>query len=132
MHFLVLKGMETLYFDGLCPLCAKEVRQLRRLADDGLVLRDIHQLPDTHQPDRATLLRTLHLQTASGDWVTGLSATVRAWQHTSFGWVFRPLLWPGLVAISSRAYRAWAGRRFNRRYCSSGQCQLPPTQAGNK
>ncbi|WP_051207757.1 thiol-disulfide oxidoreductase DCC family protein [Saccharospirillum impatiens] len=118
--------MNTLYFDGSCPLCAKEIRLLRRLCDDGLALRDIHDLPDSHQPDREVLLRTLHLQTTDGDWVTGLNATVSAWQHTRVGWVFRPLLWPGVKTIASRVYRRWADRRFDRRYCSTGTCQLPP------
>lgn len=121
--------MDILYFDGSCPLCTKEVRLLRRLADDGLALLDIHHLPDSHQPDRVTLLRTLHLQKAGGSWVTGLNATVGAWQHTGFGWLFRPLLWPGVVSVASMLYRRWANRRFDRRYCSSGTCQLPPSQA---
>lgn len=129
MKWLVELGMDTFYFDGSCPLCAKEVRLLRRLADRGLALRDIHHLPDAHQPDRASLLQTLHLQTDSGEWVTGLNATVAAWQHTRVGWLFRPLLWPGVVSVASNLYRRWADRRFDRRYCSTGTCQLPPSQA---
>jgi predicted DCC family thiol-disulfide oxidoreductase YuxK len=120
--------MDTLYYDGHCPLCTKEIRLLRRLANAGLEFRDIHTLADPHQPDRVTLLRTLHLQTHDG-WLTGLSATVGAWQHTGYGWMFRPLLWPGLTQIASRVYRIWANRRFDRRYCSSGQCQLPASRA---
>ena len=120
--------MDTLFYDGQCPLCAKEIRLLRRLADDGLQFSDIHRLSEPHEPGREQLLKTLHLKTDDGGWATGLRATVTAWRHTRLGWLFAPLLWPGLEFVASRVYRRWADRRFDKRYCSNGQCQLPPTQ----
>ena len=107
---------DTLYYDGQCPLCLREIRALRRLAGEGLQLSDIHQLSGRGLPRREQLLRILHLRTAEGEWLTGVEATVRAWSHTRWGWLFRPLLWPGVVALSRRTYRAWAARRYRRRY----------------
>lgn len=108
--------LDTLYYDGQCPLCLREIRTLRRLGRGGLALADIHHLADPALPRREQLLRTLHLRTATGEWLTGVEATVRAWSHTPWGWLFRPLLWPGIAPLARRLYRAWAARRYRRRY----------------
>ena len=34
--------MDTLYYDGNCPLCMREIRLLSRIADSGLALVDLH------------------------------------------------------------------------------------------
>jgi predicted DCC family thiol-disulfide oxidoreductase YuxK len=34
---------ETLYYDGACPLCAREMKHLAKLKRDSLNLVDIHQ-----------------------------------------------------------------------------------------
>lgn len=111
---------DTLYYDGICKLCAREIRTLRRRQLGHLEFADIHQLaPDASLPSRDTLLKRLHLRTAEGDWLIGLPATVRAWSHTPWGWVFRPLLWPGLRPLTDRIYQAWAERRYRRLYACS-------------
>lgn len=52
------------------------------------------------------------------------SREVRAWSHTPFGFMFKPLLWPGLYQIASPLYEFWADRRFERKYacaeCDAG------------
>ena len=69
----------TLYYDGLCPLCSHEIRLLKRFKDEALTLIDIHS-EQNQQPffDKITLLSILHLQTSDGQWHKGLDATVRA------------------------------------------------------
>ncbi len=115
--------MDILYYDSQCPLCRREIRTLTRLQTGGLGFADIHDpaqaSPD--QPSREQLLRRLHLKTAGGRWCIGLEANVRAWSHTRLGWLFRPLLWPGIRAIASRVYAWWADRRYQRRY-SCARC----------
>lgn len=115
--------MDRLYYDGRCPLCRREMTHLERLRDPTLELVDIHSLPgDFCGPDRATLLQILHLKTPEGHWVTGLPANVRAWSHTRYGWLWRPLLWPGLRTLAELVYHRWALRRYRRRYDCSDQC----------
>ena len=64
---------DTLHYDGRCPLCMREIRLLRRIAGPGLALVDLHQVPDQRgHPGRLTKLTTLHLQTAEGEWLTGV------------------------------------------------------------
>jgi len=113
---------DTLFFDGSCPLCRREVAVLNKIKFESLHLVDIHHLDRRSSddiPDDETLLRTLHLQTADGEFLKGLDATVKSWSHTPYGWVFKPLHWPVIRPIASHIYKIWAARRFERIYgCS--------------
>ncbi|MDX1633984.1 MAG: DUF393 domain-containing protein [Marinobacter sp.] len=113
--------MDTLYYDSQCPLCRREIATLTRLQTGGLAFADIHRLDDAAEhPSREQLLRRLHLKADDGRWLVGLPANVRAWSHTRLGWLFRPLLWPGIHALARIIYERWADRRFERRYgCAS-------------
>lgn len=115
--------MDTLFYDGRCPLCTREIRTLRRLQDGQLAFRDIHQLSDSELPaemNREQLLRRLHALDSRGQWHRGLEATVLSWSHTRWGWLFRPLLWPPLRPLTKRLYRRWADRR----YCNLYGCPV--------
>lgn len=113
---------DTLHYDGRCPLCMREIRLLRRIAGPGLVLVDLHQVPDQQgHPTRLTKLTTLHLQTADGEWLTGVDASVRAWSHTRWGPLFRVLRWPVLGPLADAVYRFWARKRYQRLY-GCGEC----------
>ena len=110
--------MDTLFYDGSCPLCRKEIRLLRRLQRGDLAFADIHaQIPHSdRRPNREALLRRLHLRRGDGRWLIGLEANVHAWSHTRFGFLFRPLLWPGIRTLATGIYQRWADRRYQHRY----------------
>ena len=109
---------DTLFYDGSCPLCAKEIKTLRKLQRGHLIFADIHQQPadSTGLPSREALLRRLHLQAWSGEWVIGLHANVRAWSHTRAGFLFKPLLWPFIYPVANKIYQQWADRRYEKKY----------------
>ncbi|WP_404366650.1 thiol-disulfide oxidoreductase DCC family protein [Marinobacter sp.] len=114
--------MDTLFYDSQCPLCRREIKTLQRLQSGGLTFSDIHRPAESGAslPSRESLLRRLHLLKADGNWAVGLEANVQAWSHTPLGWLFRPLLWPGIRAIAGKIYERWADRRYERRYaCDS-------------
>jgi len=114
--------MDTLFYDGRCPLCMREVRLLQRIADDKLALCDLHSRTEQPgEPTRLLMLSTLHLQTGSGDWLTGVDATVRAWSHTRWGFLFQVLRWPLIGPLADRVYQYWARRRYQRLY-GCGDC----------
>lgn len=115
--------MDTLFYDGKCPLCAKEITTLRKLQRGNLTFADIHAEENRKDtlPDREALLRRLHLLTGDGDWVVGLPANVRAWSHTRLGFLFRPLLWPVIYPVAARIYGNWADKRYDRKY-ACGTC----------
>ena len=116
---------DTLYYDGQCPLCTREVRLLQRIADDGLRLEDLHRVEDNQtDPTRLERLKNLHLRTAEGKWLTGVDATVRAWSHTRWGFLFRILRWPLVGSETDRVYRHWAQKRYEGLY-GCERCSAP-------
>jgi predicted DCC family thiol-disulfide oxidoreductase YuxK len=109
--------IDTLYYDGSCPLCAKEMRWLARYHHRGLALQDIHALEQDALPaPKAEMLQILHLYTATGELLLGLDATVTAWSHTPYGFLVKPLQWPIIKTIADKAYQYWAIRRYAKRY----------------
>ena len=118
---------DVLYFDGQCPLCTAEMDRLRNLADNGLLLHDIHELDDDSLPHRDVLLRDLHLRTAEGRLLTGIEANVAAWQHTRMGPYWRWLRWPLVRPIAEKIYGRWASWRYKRLY---GQGNAEPYPGG--
>ena len=75
----------TLYYDGACPLCAREIAVLRRRCSvERLVLVDISLADfDPQQaatPPLAVLQARLHARDAAGHWYIGLQATAASWQ----------------------------------------------------
>ncbi len=118
----VLKNSDTLFYDGNCPLCMREVRLLTRIADPGLALVDLHRVPDAPgEPTRLEKLSTLHLKTADGEWLVGVDATVTAWSHTRWGPLFSVLRWPLVGRLADLVYRYWARKRYQRLY-GCGDC----------
>ena len=116
--------MDTLFYDGSCPLCRREVALLQRLARPTLGFQDIHTATDDNLPSTDALLKSLHLQRDDGAMVTGLAANVAMWQHTSFGVLWRILMLPGIRWVAERAYNVWAERRYARMYgCAVRQGQ---------
>ena len=119
--------MDTLFYDGQCPLCSKEIATLRKLENGNLMFADVHAQSNRKGllPEREALLRRLHLLTGDGYWVVGLHATVRAWSHTRFGFLFKPLLWPLVYPFATVFYARWADRRYRRKYeCNT--CRVGP------
>ncbi len=111
---------EILYFDGSCPLCQSEMRSLRKHKSSALTLVDIHSVKHLDAIQREALLRRLHLRLPDGSWLVGVDASVRAWSHTRWGWLLKPLRWPLLGPLVEFVYRHWADRRYQRRYgCES-------------
>lgn len=104
----------TLFYDGQCPICMKEMRLLNRYKNARLILQDIHHsgTPAIAKPYcNEQLLAVLHLKTARGSWLKGLDATVAAWGHTRFGFLLKPLRWPLIGSIADYFYYRWAERR---------------------
>lgn len=112
---------DTLYFDGTCPLCSKEISLLKKLINESIIFADIHTLSsnDANTPTREALLRRLHLKQTSGEWLIGLDANVAVWSYTKYGFLFKILRWPILRNIADSVYASWADKRYKKRYeCS--------------
>lgn len=110
------ESTEILYFDGLCPLCSREMRSLGKRKSSSLELVDIHSVKHLDAIQRKALLRRLHLRLPDGRWLIGVDASVRAWSHTRWGWLLKPLTWPVLGLLVRFVYHRWADRRYRSRY----------------
>ena len=110
---------ETLYYDGACPLCLREMKHLAKLKRDSLDLVDIHQTDITQDmPSKEDLLLNLHLKRGD-EWVVGADANVAAWQHTRLGLLWAWLRWPVVRQIVDSVYAFWAKRRYEGLYGAS-------------
>ena len=105
----------TLYYDGDCPLCAREIAWLRRRADSAKL-----QLADIRANDfdskalgysMAQLQNLLHARFADGQWVTGLDATYWSWTAAGHIWLARPLAWRWLRPALDDLYRLFCRLR---------------------
>jgi predicted DCC family thiol-disulfide oxidoreductase YuxK len=105
----------VLYYDGLCPLCEKEMRVLRRWKSDTLQLVDIHAT-DLSEDEKTKRLKVLHLELSPGNYLLGVEASVAAWSYTSFGWLLRPLQWRFLAPLVQGIYARWAKQRYEKLY----------------
>ncbi|MCQ2030629.1 thiol-disulfide oxidoreductase DCC family protein [Stutzerimonas zhaodongensis] len=96
----------TLYVDGACPLCAREIIWLRRHATaDRLVLTDVSTpgfVCDGRSADQ--LRQKLHARSADGQWLTGIDATYWSWRAAGRGRWAAPLGWRPLRPFLLAAY----------------------------
>ncbi|WP_207063531.1 thiol-disulfide oxidoreductase DCC family protein [Motiliproteus sp. SC1-56] len=112
-------GPVTVYFDGACPICRKEVRQYDRWALPGSVRWvDITDHADTLRelgitPEAALL--ELHLRHPDGRLERGLDAFITLWARIPW---CRPLAWVASLApvhwLLRRLYRWHTRRRLAR------------------
>ncbi|MDF1822043.1 MAG: DUF393 domain-containing protein [Alcanivoracaceae bacterium] len=108
-------GPVTLYYDGRCPLCMREIGWLARHARDGnLRLVDVNDqlaLACEQVPPVERLRAVLHVRLADGRWLTGVDATVAAWQAAGVGGRISWLLWPPVKPLADLLYAGFARYR---------------------
>ncbi|MBS3185939.1 DUF393 domain-containing protein [Pseudomonas vlassakiae] len=119
----------TLYFDGACPLCSREVAFLRRRSTAAkLILIDIDGDGFDPRPLGLTIeqLRScLHARFANDQWVTGLDATLWSWRAAGVGIWAAPLAWRPLRPFLSVFYRLFCLLR-------PGLAWLPHPEGGQR
>ena len=99
----------TLYFDGDCPLCAREIKVLRgRATEERLRFVDISEQGFDPRSVGLTFDRMaslLHARFDDGTWVTGLDATLWSWRAAGLGFWAAPLAWRPARPVLNLAYR---------------------------
>jgi len=114
----------TVFFDGFCPLCVREMDQLRARDRHGLLrLVDIHaenfsvEYPDINK-DAAN--KVLHAQQTNGAMLYGLDANCKAWELVGSRRL-KFLRWPGVRFIADFGYWMFARYRYKISYLLTGQ-----------
>ena len=115
----------TVYYDGACPLCRREIAFISsRMKDGDAAFLDISDGageklgPDL---DRETALKRFHIRLSNGTLLSGASAFAEIWKKTpGLGWlghlVSQPSLTPSFDWLYSRflIVRPWFQRLLNR------------------
>jgi predicted DCC family thiol-disulfide oxidoreductase YuxK len=131
----------TLYFDGECPLCAREIKLLREHAvNDRLLFVDISSGAFDAKALGFTLEQmqsSLHARFADGRWVTGLDATLWSWGAAGLGFWATPLTWSVFRPLLEFGYRlfcrlrphlAWLPHPDSGSRCLDNRCAVPASK----
>jgi predicted DCC family thiol-disulfide oxidoreductase YuxK len=119
----------TMFYDGACPLCRREVAHYRRLdRHDRVTWVDISHDPGAlvpHGIDYRAAMERLHAIDEEGRVVTGVPAFLAVWRRLP-GYRHLAALVDRLrlETILDGAYGRFAAWRFRRR-CADGTCRIP-------
>ncbi|GAB5342930.1 thiol-disulfide oxidoreductase DCC family protein [Pseudomonas fluorescens] len=132
----------TLYFDGDCPLCAREIKLLQGHASDTrLLFVDISSVAFDAEAlgfTFAQMQSVLHARFADGRWLTGLDASLWSWRAAGLGVWAAPLTWRALRPLFEFGYRlfcrlrphlAWLPHPEGGRRCVDNRCALPTSKS---
>ena len=111
--------MITVYFDGKCGLCSKEIRYYQRIAPANIFAwQDIATDPSAlalFAIPQADALRRLHVRDADGVWHIGVGAFAAIWDHLRWWRVLAVIIrLPVLFQLAQFAYGRFADYRFAR------------------
>lgn len=117
MTLSVIKVAElTVFYDGFCPLCVKEMTQLAKKDKCGfLAFYDINQVQlSVEHPDIdfVEANRFLHAKTSNGEIITGLDVTYLSWKLVGRGGIIAPLRWPVIKPVADKLYKMFAKHRY--------------------
>jgi predicted DCC family thiol-disulfide oxidoreductase YuxK len=121
--------MITVFYDGKCGLCSKEISHYRKIAPSNIFnWQDITESADELNQEGITLaegLRLLHAKDNSGQIHVGVDAFILIWKQLSRWRVLAFLVGlPIIRHIANAAYRVFANWRFKK----LEHCQLAARQ----
>lgn len=126
----------TLFYDGMCPLCQKEMLHLIKYnTAKHLAFVDIMdpEFPEKYPHlDWEALNNRIHGEFSDGRVVTGLDCTYWAWKLVGKGWVYAPLRWPVVRWFADHAYNIFAKHRYKISYWLTGQERCPRCELKNQ
>ena len=111
--------MLTVYYDGKCGLCRREIEYYKRVAPaDRFVWFDIATDPGTLADlniSQADALRRLHAYDSLGNIYVGVAAFIAIWQVLDY-WRYLAMIinLPLLRPVAAFAYDRFADYRFSR------------------
>lgn len=124
-----------LLYDGLCPICAREIRWLKRFdRHDRVAIEDITQPdfdPTVYGLTHDDVIGAMHGVAGDGTVVTGMEAFRRAYSAVGLGWLVQWTAWPIARPIADAGYRVFARirprlSRYAGRTCETDRCHRAP------
>jgi predicted DCC family thiol-disulfide oxidoreductase YuxK len=116
----------TVFYDGNCPLCRREIDHYRRLRSaDKLIWVDINkdqQMLAAHGLEHDVAMARFHVLDASGKWQTGAWGFIELWSHLpAYRWLASLLRMLRCEKALDWIYTRFARRRLQHR-CNQGGC----------
>ena len=111
--------MITVYYDGKCGLCSKEIEHYRRSADEGrFIWQDITESVEGLEECNVSLaqgLKLLHAKDHEGRMYTGVDAFILIWSNMHYWKILAKITsLPIFYQATSTLYRIFAEWRFKR------------------
>lgn len=104
------------FFDGACPLCAREAAMLRRRDRRWRIRFTDIAAPDfdatAYGIPWSTFMDRIHGRLPDGRWVEGVEVFRRAYGAVGLGWLLAPTRLPGLKQLADFVYRRFADNRL--------------------
>ena len=122
----------TVYYDGLCPLCSREIDHYRGMeGSDALEFKDIMRKDFSAEREGLNPKRVhdvMHVRAANGELRTGVDAFVEIWSVLpKMRWLVPWARRTPIKQLLKTGYVGFAKIRpfLPRKACSSDQCEIP-------
>ncbi|WP_194756458.1 thiol-disulfide oxidoreductase DCC family protein [Aliidiomarina indica] len=117
----------TIFYDGQCPLCVREMKQLKRLdKEQQIAFEDILEDDFSERYPQVSVAKAntiLHGMNAQGKMLYGLDVTHAAWSLAGRGWLTAPLRWPLIRWVADKIYLYFARNRYRISKLVTGQAR---------
>jgi len=121
----------SIYFDGLCPLCSREISHYRKQqGSDQIRFVDITSTefnPVEEGIDPVKVHKVLHVRTAAGELKTGVDSFIAIWEHLpSYHWLARLARTAPVKLLLTLGYQGFVVLRPLLPRRSRAQCESSP------
>lgn len=114
----------TVFYDGTCPLCAKEMAALSK-KDSNKKIKTVDifsdEMVDYPEIDIAKANTILHAIDQDRKLLLGLDGVHRAWSIVGKGWLYAPLRWQFIKPIADKLYLVFAAHRYRFSFLLTGR-----------
>lgn len=115
----------TVFYDGLCPVCLDEMKELAELDKKGyLNLENIYAEDFSERYPHINIVQAdaiIHGQTHTGEILYGLDVICRAWRLVDRKPWLQMLRWPGIKWLADQGYLLFARHRYKISYWITGR-----------
>ena len=112
------------FYDGLCPVCSREVNLLLRLDKQGNLQPIDFSRPDfdpfPYGIELADLVARMYTRDKQGNWHEGIDSFPVMWGAVGWGWVWSWTRVPGLRQVGMAGYALF--RRIRPRFSGFKPC----------
>lgn len=125
------------FYDGACPLCAREMAAVRRLDRRGRIrFADFTEEgfdPSAVGTTREALMDRIHGRLPDGSLVSGVEVFRRIYAAVGFGPLVALTRLPGVAQLLDAGYRLFARKRLRLTgRCQDRACELPPRPSARR